>query len=325
MGNKLGWILAGVMVGAVLIVLLIVLVSGSATTPPTEATTRPGALDLKTIDLPIESVVGYTPSQGGNAADDYAAAINVARNEEIEQKGLRPADALTVYERVLSLAQAGAQKKEMKYTTVHSPDRFPVESSVPHARNLAVVGSMLNLLGRHYLDAGNIEKARAAYNTQMVLGWHMMNERCRARVTIAGCGEMRQAMRGQRSGASGGLLAIAAATNDSKLKEALRAWDSQINALSSFSHSKMRNVWKPKPETGDLFNIINNDEDRAWRADALLMLGLAKFTHANVTNDKKYIDELLEEYSESDDPCLRAAARSAKEFTRKQYDEFRVQ
>ena len=70
----------------------------------------------------------------------------------------------------------------------------------------------------------------------------------------------------------------------------------------------------PKVRLGDLFYVIENDKDRMWRVEALLMLSFRRHTVGEPA-DRRKAEKLLERFSGDADAFIAAAARAAKAVT----------
>lgn len=329
MGNKMGWAIAGgILVVFVLILVVFIIVPARATTPPTEATTRPGALELHVVEIPIGPVVGYTPSEGGNAGDDYARAVAEVRgNEDALRRVLRDGDfspeARAIAEAVYEHVRAGAAKGEMRYTVEHTGGELEVDPSPDFCEPLNHVASLLDLLARDLLKMDMPEEAAKVWRAELVMGWHLSKERALAGVVRAGYGIQREALRSTSRGrVVGGLLKVARLAEDDEQVGRVEAYLARLDEVSAFHRDKRTVVWNRDffKHAGDVFNVINHDEDRAWRNEAILALGALKFTQANHENDMAYITALIEVHKQDDDPVAAAAARAAERFTKAQFN-----
>ena len=125
MGNRLGWILAGIFGTFVIIVLVKVLFFPSPT-DPTRATLGPGMLTLQKPAEPLTTLLPSAPDGEGNAADDYRRALkSYEKNNEAIQAMFKHYNALMKDEyrltdddvALLNLVAkpiaAGAAKKDM--------------------------------------------------------------------------------------------------------------------------------------------------------------------------------------------------------------------
>jgi len=88
---------------------------------------------------------------------------------------------------------------------------------------------------------------------------------------------------------------------------------------------KLQLVRTANVEAGDVFNIIENDEDRMWRVEGLLLLGPLKFRFEKIERNRVKIDQLIDQYKGHGDPLLKAAAQSADKFDRDDAKEFGIE
>jgi hypothetical protein len=119
-----------------------------------------------------------------------------------------------------------------------------------------------------------------------------------------------------------------------RLREVYEHWEgadkSRIGKLKTYAEGlgrvcrafrdKWAIVWTAAPEPGDVFNIIENDEDRAWRVDALLGLAIVKIREQSHRGNSRKVQRLIERFLNSADPLECAAARAAQEFSRADFD-----
>ena len=74
------------------------------------------------------------------------------------------------------------------------------------------------------------------------------------------------------------------------------------------------------PNPGDVFNVAENDKDRSWRIQAILSLGIVKFT-ATKRGDLRRVRKIIDKNVAGDDPLAAAAAKAAKELTARQFNQ----
>lgn len=324
MGNKLGWILAGGLLAIfVLVIVVFVILPQFDTTPPTDLTTAPGALDLKTADAPLDAIAGRRPSATGNAADDYYAAVLAYENNKqdlldavgrAETAAGIPTEGVAIMEDIHSHVAEGTKKKGMRFTTVKDDQEFLMIRQINGARRLSFMSSALKKLGDYYLANGRHEKAKSVYVDEFLMGWHMSAERSRPHMVITGIGVQREGLRG--------LIAAANATGDSKTAQAATDYLDELDTVSSFQREKLTWIWRADPfeYAGDVFNIIENDKDPAWRVEGILFLGVLKHTQATKKADSKHIRKLIDKYKNSSDPYEKAAAVAAERFSEQDFN-----
>jgi len=321
MGSKLGWLLAGLLVVGVVGIILVMAVFPSAS-PATAATLREGVLDLHTVGPPT-AVLGREPTGAGNAADDYKKAIDlynanidVIKRGTIDRgkiaRGQASLDRRTmkILTDIAARVADGAQKKEMKYTLVHTPKKFQVGYFYEPADALRNISAAVTLLATQHYARKEYDEARKALQDAFVIGWHMMNERSRMDLVRIGLGIQRDAV--------AGLVTLYEKWPDEGGGEkisALSDYDRQLRRLGDSYDDKRRVIWVlgKGASPGDVFNIIENDEDRACRVQALLYLGVLRFTAAT-RGDRRKTRKLIDKYAASDDLIEKAAAVAARDM-----------
>jgi hypothetical protein len=335
-GNKTGWILATVLVVVVVVVLYLVLFDPPAS-PPRD-TIEPGFLDLKQVDVPLTEVIGIEPTGAGNAADDYQRAIQIemANHEDINHLGdIERLEALTGDSNpwddpVLKLCKEihghvaeGAKKQKMEFVFVFTPKKLPIMYHQRAADQLYRVSVATHLLYLIHVDRKEYAQAERILKDLMILGVHIFRERALPHLGMDGL-EMQRvaAMR----------LQELYATWDGAPKhriEPLKRYENSLSLISSNYRQKKKILWdnipandpathEPLISAGDVFNIIENDQDRAWRVQALLTLGPLKF-RAMGRGDQKKIRDLIVEYKQKKDPIISEAAKAAGEFTNEDF------
>ena len=327
MGNKVGWIISGFGVAIIIAVILFVVIFPSPDGPSRD-TLRKGALQLQVPKTPIESFLDFTPSGDGNAAEDYAAAIEIFADnkDELESikyymgKGenvrLKSAD-LALCKQIQDKMAPALQKKSMEYTFKYTPKRFkicsPYIAGMRKLYNLAEVP--LQYLYVHYLRKKEYSKAIKVSRQQFVLGWHMMNERVRGDIVAAGM-ELQQAT-------ARDLQALYKETGKTDRAKACQKYLAEMSPCLREYNRKLGLICTLKrradgvqgPHSGDMFNIIENDKDRTFKVEAILMLGLLKDNDSNRGN-LRAINKYLKEHVNSSDPFIKAAAEVADSCTK---------
>lgn len=332
MGNKAGWIVAGVLVlgvGAIVAYMIIGSMFDDAPSPPTSATTGFGALDFKDTTVPPTQVLGSLPSGAGNAADDYAQAARVYRSNRELCKGIidkmptrykeapKLADVdLAVLKQIDQFVAAGAAKAKMDFVFTHTPREFTVGWYYRPGCELMNVGKCLEALAGDYASRKEYAQAEQVLKHMITLGWHMVQERAVACVTWLG-----QDMQ---------LLALSRLANDvylpwrgrdDKQIAVVREYAIALDTFGAALTTKLKILQVAKPAPGDVFNIIAHDKDRAWRIQGILTLGVLKYVSVQ-DNDRKHSEKLIEKYCASQDPLEAAAAKAANAFERSRLETY---
>ncbi|MCK5114819.1 MAG: hypothetical protein KAR11_08675 [Phycisphaerae bacterium] len=290
--------------------------------PPTTATTATGALQLQAANAPLADVIGFVPSGEGNAAEDYNRAADYATEHQTELQQGRE-DIISnrtpqnyhkkVYAKIAELMAPALDKQQMQYTFVFTPKKLKVVFTPDGIKKLDTLADVLECLYTHYYFTGQFDKAVQIASQELVLGWHMVNERSRTGMVMDGILLQTRA-----------LLSLQNAYRKQQQTgkaEACAAYRTQLNDALDVLEKKMSSLWKLNDSSpGDAYNIIENDEDRACRVDAILALGLQKITAKGHRGNDRVRDNLLNKYAQSDDELLRAAAEAAKTCTKTQIE-----
>jgi hypothetical protein len=320
MGNKFGWVLAGIFVVGIAAIVTMKFVFPQPEQPTSE--TRPAVLAFQEPTADISPVVSL-PTGSGNAADAYIKALDFYEENESSFNALRRrADAAPSYdltgselalaEKLITLVEPGTKCKTMEMTFVHTPKELKVSGFADKAEDLDRLSVIMDYLFAHYYTAKQLDKARRIANMQFILGWQMMNERARVYMTQIGM-EIQLA-------ALNRLERLAEEQDQTSKAEAIYAYQSQLNLINNTFNIKNRLLRNVDPPAGDVFNIIEKDQDRAWRTEAILTLGILKFSSKSHKGNMRVLNDYLDQYSQSDEPLYRAAAKVARECTKMQIE-----
>ena len=322
MSTKFGWIAAGLFALAIGGFILKQTVFPSPTRPSI-TTRRTGFMDRIEVDASITDILGALPTGGGNAGDDYHQAVTIylAAKQAIEDaiidlgKGADTGheDALAALNGMYGHISSGAKKKEMKYLLVHAPKELRVGRKLPEIETLSEVAACMDLLAFYNLANNRLRQAEAIYKDLMIMGWHMAAARSHYHMVTTGFGI-------QRMGAQG--LQSVYRTMGGSFKQRVEALEEYRSAARETGYAyteKLDLLWKTKPHPGDVFNIAENDKDRAWRVQGVLAMGILRYTTGR-RGDTKYNTRLLEEFAKDKDPLLAAAAKAARELTEPEFN-----
>ncbi len=317
MGNKLGWIIAGVMLAGLIGYILSNFVFPSPS-EPTSATMRLGVLDLHAPAKPIETVLGFAPSQDQDAGEDYSAAIafynqhreefeamfDRLRNDEIATLDLTD---LELCRTLLQLLEPAANKKEMAYTFVYTPTDLKVSAFADGATDFERLSNTLQTVAEHYKRTNQLAESVKPAQALFIMGWHMMNERRRYQIVASGMDYQNVAIQ-----------ILQEAYRNADDAEKLQAAESYLSELV-FAHKlttdKQSIVWTFDPKPGDIFNIIENDKDRTWRIEGTLALGMLKLRQKGNRGNMRKIEQLFTTTQAGDDEIIRAAGKVAQSCT----------
>ena len=314
MGNKTGWIAAGILAVAILVIVLWVVFFPSISKPTREMLLGINR-SFQDVKVSLRDVLGGEPTGGGNAADDYQqAAVLVPQILQImenrpEGSTAMPAAALELMKKVDGHVASGAAKKECKYLFVHTPKRMEVSARLPEIDGIFQVTGAMDMLAQHLAGQKQLDAAWKVYERLLVMGRHFMNERSHPQVVFAGIGAQRVALQGFT------MLRRMQIQKDEKTVDAINRYASDLYNLEKIYGDKLPIIWKVRPDPGNVFWVIEYDPDRAWRVQALLTMGILKFT-AQSRGDRKHVETLLVRCCSDADPFIKAAAEAARAFTR---------
>lgn len=312
MSYKVG-IIIGLVLVAVVGVLLLVFVY-MPTRPHLTVSAAPGYLDLHDVKTPVSTVVGYTPDQEGNAGDDYAKALQIYRDhsnemESVVKGGQIGLQVRTLLEQMNDLAAAAAHKKSMLYTTVHALKEMQVlyQYNPEPADEFYGLADALKALAYHLRTKSDYQNAENVYFNVVMMGRHMVEER--ARPVMVDLGMQIQL------GTLGALQDMY--EKDTKQKDrfdACQKYGEDILRVKEFFDKKT--IFRlPSPPVEDVINVAENDQDRAYRVQGVLLLGLVK----NDTHLRKRIRDkalaLIDQNARGSDAVLAVAARAAQAYT----------
>ncbi len=334
MGNKIGWIISGVLVAVVAVILGIKLFGEPDHEDPTSATTAPGALERFAVERPVTDVLNQKPSGVGNAATEYMQAATLY-DQNIEQvlrhMSARPRDdkarkirracktagngtqlapaGAELLTPIVASVQAGARKSSLKLVNHvtgaeldgHDPfGQMPVEIHLQNASAAALT------LAGHYIYTGRHDEADEVLRAAFTMGWHLNQERAQADIVLFGLRLQQDAIRLM-------LTNLELAGRD-RSSGKLDSYLEQLQRVYGKVSAKWGLIKDDKPHAGDIINIIENDQDRLWKIEGLLMLGFLRFLEQGHEGNLAKIDSLLEEYKHSNDPLISAAASEAAKY-----------
>jgi hypothetical protein len=353
MGNKAGWIVAGVLVLAVgTFVGYNIYQSFADPEPsdPTSATTGVGMLDFKQITADPALVLGTKPSAGGNAADDYVKAIEVYKANKDALKKVCTVDVVDDFwegkkklqdsevellKQIDQQVAAGAAKEKMEFCLVHTPKEFRVGWTFAPGVGLSRVAGCEEALAADLYIRKEYDQAEQVLNHLFALGLHLVNERTRASMTQAGMIAQSQAVRKL------GVICRARGEAGKAKLENLVKYNEGLNAFLYSFDAKTNVVNSGKMEPGDVFNVVGStqdpdkfkgDKDLSWRVQGILALGRLKFGSMKITEsdpgkatalaeaNRKYAQKLITQSLASKDPAEAAAAAAAQAFEKKDLD-----
>jgi hypothetical protein len=209
---------------------------------------------------------------------------------------------------------AGAKKKEMRYVESYGPDTPDVHIETEQSSRLVQMAMFLQKIHRYQIRKGQADQAIEPLKNQVILGWHMYNEHADVQSMFRGLQIQQTAM--------DMLEEIYATKGENSKITQMKPYQDHIDGLERYVREKHGILWFvliQNGNPGDVYYLIENDQDPAWRKRAVLTLGMLKFMpclHA----DKLVIRRKIIKYCESDDPLVKSSAEASRDFTRKEYN-----
>ena len=318
--NKItGMIFGGILLLIVVGVVIKVLVFPS-TDAPTRETSRPGFMEVIAVDARITDVLKAAPSGADDAARDYAQAIELffAKKDILldaaadlgggNAQGY--ADALKTIEEIRGYIGKGAKQASMNYLAKHASGKLQVSKRQEDVERLGQTIDVLDILGEYYIANKRLKDADAMYRDMFTAGWQMIEEHSHMHMALYGHAIQITALIGMARSIEKGLDKDA----DDKRRTPLRNYHTALDKFKSEYEEKSMVFHKVRLEAGDIWNIAENDKDRAWRVQAILGMGMMKFTHSSGTNAARN-NAMIEKFLNSGDPLEKSAAQAAKAYT----------
>jgi hypothetical protein len=334
LGNKTGWIVSGILLAAVLIFLYFFVFNPLPSAP--YLTNEPGFMELKVPQTPLNAIIPAAPSGPGNAADDYAKAMAFYKQHaaDIDKTAdIAPYNAATASadpwanpdfkacRDLADLVAEGAKKAEMRYTFVMTPKKLKPYFQVDYAREMYQICLGSSQCYQVCKDRKEYAKAEKYMQDAFILGWHMFNERALADMSMQGLDIMVEAVKYLQE-----LYNIWPEAPKDRLRS-LKEYENELLGIREYDKQKRRLLWDSLPlgrssgdqfYPGDVLVMVENEQDHAWKVQAILTLGPMKY-RAVGRGDLKQAKSLIQKYLRSEDPLLKAAAECANELTRDQY------
>ncbi|KPK86712.1 MAG: hypothetical protein AMJ81_00550 [Phycisphaerae bacterium SM23_33] len=320
MGDKLHWLVAGIL-GTGVAFIIIVLVFFPSPSRPTSATLGSDKLAELQPRKEITLVLPAKPSAEGDAGDDYHRAIELYKQNHdaiVEVCARLPQvvagqDKLTEADRKLldpiqEAIAAGAAKKGMTYSFRLTPSKIESPYHAAEAADFQNLANVPIFLSCACQAAGEqmYPKAEKCLFDLFTMGYHMMAERARMETILYGVGLQKNAC---------DLLVRLYATKWDKPDRARQVRHyaeglAQIELVYSGHYNRV--IWRLPPalNPGDVFNLVENHADRAVRLEAVLALGVVKLT-CNRRGDRMKVRRLIAKKLGSSDPIDREFAKAA--------------
>jgi|GEM_PF-3114708 len=322
--------ITGIIVGGILLlivggILIKVLVFPSADAV-TRETSKPGFMEVIEVDAKITDVLDSAPSGPDDAAEYYVQAIELFfANKSIlldaaaalgEGKADGYAEALKTLEEIRGHIGNGAKQGKMNYLAQHASGKLQVSKRQEEVERLGQTIDVLDILGDYYIANKRLKDANAMYRDMFVAGWHMVQAHSHMHMTLYGQDIQATALNGM----SKSMERLEDKKADYEQRLPLRNYLDALNEFKIKYEEKSMVFHKPRLQAGDIWNIAENDKDRAWRVQAILGMGMIRFTHPSKANTARN-NAMIEKFLNSGDPVEKAAAQAAKAYTEIEFNQ----
>jgi len=292
-----------IMVGALLVMVVALAIHLRGGEGPTSVT-RGKALRKQTLSDHL-ATFSLPADTEADAAAIYEQMIRLYGEHADALPKTREHDALIAGVSGLLIEAAGAGHVERGFIDQHIPVQIGAgpdfDDAVESVYELAIYESARRYT--HEDPQGARELALAAW----VLGERMFRHNDRLYARVVGLDLMESA---------GGLLHEMSADDPTIDREALASWSSAITAIRRAWQPKLQVLMGVDPPIGDLVNLAMNDEDRMFRIEATLRLGI--FKHAAGGGNRRMILRSINQAIDRDDPMIAEAGRAAQALTLEQ-------
>ncbi len=324
MGNKLGWTIAAIFGGFVVIVIVKVVFFPSPTAP-TRNTTAAGMLSFQRPGEPLDLVL-QRPLADADAGEDYRRALEAYRSNlsaiqevfakyaKVARGNYRLGEAeLAPLRQVADAVADAAAKRNMTYYFRLTPKKMQVPYYPPQMAEFKDLGKVLQMLSTHHRlsGPGGYPKAEEHLLQMFVMGHHLMDER--ARLDLVRFGVWLQ------DAACDLLVNLYAAWEKPDRTRQVKRYQEGLWTIQTTYRDLYDLIWRLEPgagggwspNAGDIFNLVARHPDRSVRVEAILSLGMVKLT-ATGRGDQRYVRKLIREKLSSEDEMERAAAGCAE-------------
>ncbi len=170
------------------------------------------------------------------------------------------------------------------------------------------IATVAELRARLHIGDGDVDRAEALYQAVVVFGHHILSDRVRYQGLLTGLAVQQVGLQG--------LFLRYVEREDTPKMQSVQAYSEALLKLEQRLDAKARQtVFRVPMPAGDLINIARQDRDRAFRVEAIRMLGYCRWTRYASRGDRRGIEKLLTTFESDGDPYIKAAAAWAASRT----------
>jgi hypothetical protein len=280
---------------------------------PTEVTTAAGALKKITVDVDIAKLTQPEPDSPTGADQTYLEMVKLAvaigddfreivkeSTEPEKDKKLKP-----VLDKLLEAAEKGMGDADLDFDSVVEMTPFQEWK----------IGELLNAIGEIGTKAAQSQRGRddtkseKALRASLIWGKRLFEKGAYVSYKGAAMGVMSRALAEYATHfIKDPEKAATARTMAAGVVEKSKVWrEKETKLVRKLNYSKTS-------DPGDLWNLAEKDEDRAWKAEGLMWLGVSKWSNADKAQ-RGTIDKYLTAKATDRDPVLAKRAKAALEYT----------
>jgi tetratricopeptide (TPR) repeat protein len=267
-------------------------------------------------DVPVETVVGPFTDMD-DAADDYDRAVQEYNGTDrysgyfalAAEKTMEP-DLLDI--RAPQYLLSGASKARMNYARRFAQAADWTSLRVGYVKAFDTIGQICLLKADLLLKTGRMQEAEALLKAVVAFGYHIEQERVRYSQTVTGVALQKRACRMLLQMYKQADQTARALTVEEYIK-ALQMLQDKMEGKASSTIARLEDA---SPSAGAMFWLVDNDKDRMWQIEGILMLGLTQWTAPRAADQRASRERLTALAQHATDPMLNDAAKAALGFTR---------
>ena len=257
------------------------------------------------------SISGLTPAASGSGsgklyiqAYQQVIALSNDRNAVADLTADRgPAASPKIRAIVKLVEQAAPETMGRKYLLFAKGVRLP-ESSDTVADRLNAIGQMTDAYAAGCISDKTPKAAAKALTALLIFGHRLWRHGLFVDVRTCGISDMQSAAAGLR------MLYKSGPTKNQYECDSATKLVSAINKAGTQWYGKMKIVDVLNPNSGDMANIVRYDHDLSWRIEAMVELGIARWTTSYAPRAHA-IAVFLKHYTADSNHWIRASAKVA--------------
>ena len=311
MSYKIGIVISVIFIIVVGIVIYII-AGPSPIGQPTDRTTASGFMNPIKIG---SGIGGLTPTPTGSGAgavylEAYQRIVKLATNRHALGQITSTSNPVTskpIVGIVTLLEQATTKTMSRKYLLFINAVRLPKMTDTLTDR-LNAIGQMTGAYAAGCIRDKRPKDAAKALTALLVFGERLWRHGLFVDVRTVGLEDMASAASGLR------VLYQTGVTKNNFEYHSASKLEHAVNAATTQWYAKEKIVDVLNPNAGDMANIVRHDRDISWRLDAMLELGIARWSTSYAPRAHA-IAAFLKHYTRNSNHWISAAAKKAYDMT----------